>query len=126
MVPVYGNTLPQNNFLTAVDKMINTLFTFTASGSGWILDTIIELDIKIATFDPIRGSSYIPTPPQLEAPHLLLNIRNRQEHNCFLYCFTAAWHLKYALYSMWLDEIHLLDERVLKPIPHKINQLIRQ
>ena len=24
-----------------------------------------------------------------------LNIGNRQDHNCFLYCFTAAWHLKH-------------------------------
>ena len=54
MVPVYGNTLPQDDFLAAVDKMINTLFTFTASGSGWILDKITELDIKFATFNPIH------------------------------------------------------------------------
>ena len=25
---------------------------------------------------------------------MLLNIRNRKDHHCFLYCFTAAWHLK--------------------------------
>ena len=107
MVPVYGNTLPQDDFLAAVDKMINTLFTFTASGSGWILDKITELDIKFATFNPIRGSSYLPTPPELEAPHLLLNIRNRQDHNCFLYCFTAAWHLKHGplLYVASRDSI---------------------
>ena len=36
MVPVYGNNLPQADLLTMVDKMVNTLFTFTASGSGWI------------------------------------------------------------------------------------------
>ena len=107
MVPVYGNTLPQDDFLAAVDKMINTVFTFTASGSGWILDKITELDIKFATFNPIRGSSYLPTPPELEAPHLLLNIRNRQDHNCFLYCFTAAWHLKHGplLYVASRDSI---------------------
>ena len=94
MVPVYGNNLSQADFLTMVDKMVNTLFTFTASGSGWILDKILELDVNFAAFNPIRGSSYLPTPPELDASHLLLNIRNRQDHNCFLYCFTAAWHLK--------------------------------
>ena len=95
MVPVHGNALPQNDFLAAVAKMINTLFTFTASGSVWILDGIIETDIKFATFNPIRGSSYLPTPPELEASLLLFNIRNQQDHNSFLYCFTAAWHLKH-------------------------------
>ena len=71
------------------------------------MDKIIELDIKFATFNPIRGSSYLPTPPELEAPHLLLNIRNRQDHNCFLYCFTAAWHLKHGplLYAASRDSI---------------------
>ena len=92
MVPVFGTSLPQADFLAAVDKLLNTLFTFTASGSGWILDKIVELEVKFATFNPIRGSSYLPTPPELNASHLLLNIRNRQDHNCFLYCFTAeAW-----------------------------------
>ena len=75
--------------------MINTLFTFTASGSGWVVDKIVELDIAFAAFCPIRGSSYLPSPHELDASRLLLNIRNRQDHNCFLYCFTAAWHLKY-------------------------------
>ena len=95
MVPVYGTSLPQDDFLSAVDQLLNTLFTFTASGSGWILEKIVDLDVKFATFSPIRGSSYLPTPPELDASHLLLNIRNRQDHNCFLYCFTAAWHLKH-------------------------------
>ena len=42
MVPLYGNNLPQADLLTMVDKLVNTLFTFTASGSGWILDKILE------------------------------------------------------------------------------------
>ena len=95
MMPVYGTSLPQDDFLSAVDQLLNTLFTFTASGSGWILEKIVNLDVKFATFNPIRGFSYLPTPPELDASHLLLNIRNRQDHNCFLYCFTAAWHLKH-------------------------------
>ena len=51
--------------------------------------------MKFAIFNPIRGSSYLPTPPELDASRLLLNLRNRQDHNYFLYCFTAAWHLKH-------------------------------
>ena len=89
-----AQNLSQADFLTMVDKMVNTLITFTASGSGWMLDKILELDVNFATFNSIRGSSYLPTPPELDASRLLLNIQNRQDHNCFLYCFTAAWHLK--------------------------------
>ena len=95
MVPVCGTSLPQDDFLSAVDELLNALFTFTASGSVWILEKIVDLDVKFATFNPIRGSSFLPTPPELDASRLLLNIRNRQDHNCFLYCFTAACHLKH-------------------------------
>ena len=90
MVPVYGKNLSRADFLTMVDKMVNTLFTFTASGSGWILNKILELDVSFATFNPIRGSSYLPTPPELDASRLLLNIRNRQDHNSI----KTAWHFK--------------------------------
>ena len=48
MVPVFGNYLLQSDFLSMVDKMVNTLFTFTASGSGWILDKILVLDVNFA------------------------------------------------------------------------------
>ena len=90
-----------------VDKMVNTLYTFTASGSGWILKKIVELDVKFTIFNPIRGFSYLPTPLEMNASRLLLNIRNRQDHNCFLYCFTDAWHLKHGplLYVAGRDSI---------------------
>ena len=83
--------MPQADFLSAV----NTQFTFTASGGGWIVQKIVKLDVKFPIFNPNRGSSYIPTLPELNASRLLLNIRNRQDHNRFLYCFSAAWHLKH-------------------------------
>ena len=34
MAPVYGKNLSQADFLNMVDKMVNFLSTFTASGSG--------------------------------------------------------------------------------------------
>ena len=52
--------------------------------------------MKFAIFNPIRGSSYLPTPPELDAS---------RDHNCFLYCFTAVWHLKHGplLYAAGRD-----------------------
>ena len=55
MEPVYSNNMPQADLLSAVDKMFNTPFTLTASGSGWILEKVAELDVKFAIFNPIRG-----------------------------------------------------------------------
>ena len=122
MVPVYATSLPHADVLVALDKLLNTLFTFTASGSGWILDQIVDLDVKIATFNPIRGSSYLLTPPELDASHVLIKMRNRQDHNCFFYCFTAAWHLKLGplQYNPGCDS---KKARVQKPIPDETRWL---
>lgn len=91
---VYQTGLSESEFLDMVDTMLCTLWSFTASGSGWTVDKITQLEIKISVFNPIKGSSYIAVPGELQDSRALLNIRNHNDHNCFLYCFTAAWHLK--------------------------------
>ena len=74
------------------------------SAYEWIITTRSFHRTRI---ELLSAACYRPPPPELEAPHLLLNIRNRQDHNCFLYCFTAAWHLKHGplLYVASRDSI---------------------
>ena len=43
----------------------------------------------------MTGSSYIALPNKLQSNNSLLNKRNHEDHNCFLYFFTAAWQRKY-------------------------------
>ena len=93
--PVYKEGLKDEDYLEMLEKMLATLYTFTASGSGWIVVKIIQLEIRMALFTPMTGSSYIALPNQLQNSCSLLNIRNHEDHKCFLYCFTAAWHRKY-------------------------------
>ena len=50
-------------------KMMAALPAFASSGSGWVVEKIIKLDIKLARNRPIRGSSY------LALPHMLINCR---------------------------------------------------
>ena len=88
----YQTGLSENEILDMVDTMLCTFWSFTASGSGWTVDKITQLEIKISVFNLIKGSSYNAVPG--EHSRALLNIRNHNDHNCFLYCFTAAWHLK--------------------------------
>ena len=72
--PAYNTELPQADFLAMAEKLLNLLFTFTASGSRRVLDKIVQLDIDFATLNPIRGFSYWPTPAEFHASDLLLNI----------------------------------------------------
>ena len=65
--------------------MLATLYTITASGSGWIVVKIVHLEIRVALFVPMTGSSSIALPNKLQLFHSLLNIRNHEDHNCFLY-----------------------------------------
>ena len=95
MQAVYKEGLKNEQYLEMVEKMLATLYTFTASGSGWMVDKIVQLEIRLALFAPMTCSSYIALPNKLQNSNSILNIRNREDHNCFLYCFTAAWHRKY-------------------------------
>ena len=93
--PVYKEGLKDEEYLEMLEKMLGILYTFTASGSGWMVVKIVQLEIRVVLFTPMTGSSYIALPHQLQSSNSLLNIRNHGDHNCFMYCFTAAWHRKH-------------------------------
>ena len=52
-----------------------------------------RFEIKITRFVPVRPGFYIALPPKYESEQSLLNNRNYNDRNCFLYCFTAAYHI---------------------------------
>ena len=41
---------------------------WTGLGSGWIIDKIEDINIDIANYNPLAGSSHIPLPPELNHP----------------------------------------------------------
>ena len=50
---------------TSHEKLKNILDIWTGQGSGWIVDKIEDIHIKICNYDPLSGSTYIPLPPKL-------------------------------------------------------------
>ena len=55
-------------------------------GSGWIVDKIKDIEINIANYEPLAGSSCIPLPPKLNNPKKdLINIENKDDE-CFKWC----------------------------------------
>ena len=87
--------LSDDAFSRMLDQMLTSLMSFTSHGSGWILQKIIGLNIPLVSHVPIRASSFIALPSSLQSMACLLNIRNRNDNNCFLYCYVAAWHFKF-------------------------------
>ena len=94
MQPVYKEGLREDEYMDMVEKMFATLYTFTASGSGWLVVEIVQFEIRVALVAPMTGSSLIALPNKIRSSISILNIRTHEDHNCFLYCFTAAWHQK--------------------------------
>ena len=95
MIPVFAQGLAKETFFEMIDKLLSTLFSFTAHGSLWTVDKIKTVESKTANFAPVRGSSDLALPSELQGVRSLLNIRNHLDNKCFLYCFTAAYHLFY-------------------------------
>ena len=86
--------IADESFHQMVEQIILSLNSFASHGSGWTLDQIKKIDIRTVKPKPIAGSSYVALPNKLSQTSALLNIRIREDENCFLYCFTAAYHLK--------------------------------
>ncbi|KAG8186536.1 hypothetical protein JTE90_023962 [Oedothorax gibbosus] len=82
----------QHHIDEAYAKMLASFDEFLASGSGWVLDYAIQLDIQKAVYQPLAGgSSYIPLPDKLASKKALLNVQNEDE-KCFLYSVLVALH----------------------------------
>lgn len=92
---VYSTGLEDDMYWNMVEQMLIQLYNSTQDGSGWIVRTICSLQVRFAAFVPARGSSFVDLPKQLKAMKCFLNIRNHNDHTCFLMCWTAAYHLKH-------------------------------
>ena len=82
--------------------------------SGWMMDSIKAVNLNIARYNPIRGSSYIPTPQSLIKKMALGNIKN-EDQNCFLYSILASLFPnknhpeKVRSYKKYLDKLNYKD-----------------
>lgn len=101
---IYQNGINDTVFQSCLEEMMLALMSFVGHGSGWTIDSLDKLTIKLVRFAPIRASSYLALPPELSGDSNLLNVRNREDEKCFEYCFTAAYHLKYGP-KLW-DQNH--------------------
>lgn len=94
--PVFQNGLTSEQSEDCINQLLTSLISFVGHGSGWCVESLDKVTLKMAAFSPIRGSTYLKLPAALAANHgNLLNIRNQKDNKCFSYCFTAAYHLKF-------------------------------
>ena len=63
--------------------------TYIRNGSGWVLKAVLDVDLRVATYDPLRATSYLRLPEKLHNSVSVLNIRNYDDDKCALWCILA-------------------------------------
>ena len=57
-----------------------------SEGSGWLVEVILEHNVNIVKYLPLRGNSYLPLPEELRHHKKgLINLKN-EDNKCFLWC----------------------------------------
>ena len=75
------------------EKINESISNYINNGSGWYFKKIVNLEIHINEFRPIRGSSYIPLPDWIMRKKAIVNIQNKDE-KCFLWSVLRYLHPK--------------------------------
>ena len=76
-----------------LDKMIarigEVLANFQQSGSNWVFQKIIRLEIHFANWQPLGGSTFFPLPAKIKNKGALINLKN-EDNQCFKWCVVRA------------------------------------
>ena len=65
-----------------------------AVGSGWVFLKVENLTLHTDIWDPIKASSYINLPEELKNKKALINMKNENDHKCFLWSVLRALNPK--------------------------------
>ena len=69
---------------------MNSIGVWLSEGSWWVISSIDEHYINIVVYDPLKGSSRIQLPQELQTPNKgLINLEN-EDNDCFRWC-----HIRY-------------------------------
>ena len=68
------------------EQIINRIQQWISEGSGWTIQSVDSHFINVVQYRPLRGSSYIPLPKELQnSAKGLINLKNK-DNECFRWC----------------------------------------
>lgn len=71
---------------TSEQEIFNGIAVWLSEGSGWTVVSINDHYINIVVYNPLKGSSYIKLPPELQnSSKGLINLQNK-DNECFRWC----------------------------------------
>ena len=76
------------------DHILNIIAKWISEGSGWTIESVDNHFLNIVQYQPMKGSSYIKLPVELQH-HMkgLINIKNN-DNECFRWCHIRLLNLK--------------------------------
>ena len=75
----------------AFEELQKRIEKFESKGSGWVIHKLLQLNVHIDQLDPLRASSYIPTPQYIATKKAVVNVQNN-DNACFMWTYLAAVH----------------------------------
>ena len=75
----------------SIIDILEKLYGFQLSGSGWYFKEVIQLEIHTTKFDPMKGSSCIPLPDWIMRKKAIVSIRNK-DNKCFIWSILRYLH----------------------------------
>ena len=86
-----AHSITDEEYLDHVDQLMSKLNIFISCGSGWVIESPKCIEIKTTTCQTLNESCCIETPTILKGlSKSLLNVRNKKDNFCFLYCVAAS------------------------------------
>jgi len=63
---------------------------FRRTGSNWYLISVVNLEVHMVDYKPLKGNSYIELPKALRGKRAIINMRNENDNECFKWAVTRA------------------------------------
>ena len=73
----------------SIDTMREQVPEKETQGSGWVFKRVILLEMHVAKYKPLKGSSYFDLPRNLKLKKAIVNVKNKDDH-CFQWSVLAA------------------------------------
>ena len=75
----------------SMKEMFTSFLEFQREGGNWTVDKVMNVNLHIVQYQPLKGSSYIPLPAKLANKKAIVNVQNHDQ-KCFMWSILAALH----------------------------------
>ena len=90
-IPILNESEIEEKLDETIPKLQENLEKWTNKGSGWVVNQIKILQLKIAYYQPFRGGSYIILPEVIRNKKAVINVKNKDD-NCLRWALRSAVH----------------------------------